>query len=83
MSPATHAVLGAAIAGATRRSWLGLWLAVPLAFLSHFLCDAIYHFEAFIPTLAHSRHDTLPGRRTDICGHRLGCHAGPVVFRPV
>jgi len=49
MSPATHAVLGAAIAGATRRSWLGLWLAVPLAFLSHFLCDAIYHFEAFYP----------------------------------
>jgi len=49
MSPATHAVLGAAITGATRRSWLGLWLAVPLAFLSHFLCDAIYHFEAFYP----------------------------------
>lgn len=45
MSPATHAVLGAAIAGSTRR----IWLAVPLAFLSHFLCDAIFHFEAFYP----------------------------------
>ena len=45
MSPATHAVLGAAIAGATPR----IWLAIPLAFLSHFLCDAIYHFEAFYP----------------------------------
>ena len=45
MSPATHAVLGAAIAGSIRR----VWLAIPLAFLSHFLCDAIFHFEAFYP----------------------------------
>ena len=45
MSPATHAVLGAAIAGAAPR----LWIALPLAFLSHFVCDAIYHFEAFYP----------------------------------
>ncbi len=45
MSPATHAVLGAAIAAAAPR----LWIALPLAFLSHFVCDAIYHFEAFYP----------------------------------
>ena len=45
MSPATHAVLGAAIAGTAPR----LWIALPLAFLSHFVCDAIYHFEAFYP----------------------------------
>jgi hypothetical protein len=45
MSPATHAVVGAAIAGATGR----IWLALPLAFLSHFVLDAIYHFEAFYP----------------------------------
>lgn len=45
MSPATHAVVGAAIAGATPR----IWLAIPLAFASHFVCDAIYHFEAFYP----------------------------------
>ena len=45
MSPATHAVLGAAIVGTAPR----LWIALPLAFLSHFVCDAIYHFEAFYP----------------------------------
>ena len=45
MSPATHAVVGAAIAGAAPR----IWLAIPLAFASHFVCDAIYHFEAFYP----------------------------------
>ena len=40
MSPATHAALGTAPR---------LWIALPLAFLSHFVCDAIYHFEAFYP----------------------------------
>ena len=45
MSPATHAVVGAAVADATPR----IWLAIPLAFASHFMCDAIYHFEAFYP----------------------------------
>jgi hypothetical protein len=45
MSPATHAVLGAAIAGLAPR----MWVAVPIAFLSHFFCDAFYHFEAFYP----------------------------------
>ena len=45
MSPVTHAVVGAAIAGAAPR----IWLAVPLAFASHFVCDAMYHFEAFYP----------------------------------
>jgi len=45
MSPATHAVMGAVVAGAAPR----IWLAIPLAFVSHFICDAIYHFEAFYP----------------------------------
>jgi hypothetical protein len=45
MSPATHAVVGAALADSTRR----VWLAIPLAFASHFVCDSIYHFEAFYP----------------------------------
>ena len=37
--------MGAAIAGTAPR----LWMALALAFLSHFVCDAIYHFEAFYP----------------------------------
>ena len=45
MTPATHAALGAAISGAVPR----LWLAIPAAFASHFLLDAIFHFEAFYP----------------------------------
>jgi hypothetical protein len=45
MTPATHAAVGAAISGAVPR----LWLAIPAAFASHFLLDAIFHFEAFYP----------------------------------
>jgi len=45
MTPATHAAVGAAAARAVPR----LWIALPLAFFSHFVCDAIYHFEAFYP----------------------------------
>lgn len=48
MSPAAHAALGAAIGGRIPR----LAVAIPLAFLSHFLLDAIPHFELFFP-LAH------------------------------
>ena len=43
MSPAAHAAVGAALAGRIPR----LSLAIPAAFLSHFLMDSVYHFEAF------------------------------------
>lgn len=74
MSPATHAVLGAAIAGSTRR----IWLAVPLAFLSHFLCDAIFHFEAFYPlsrTLG-----TTHYRATIVTFLVIGCAVAPALW---
>lgn len=45
MTPATHAAVGAAISGVVPR----LWVAIPAAFASHFLLDAIFHFEAFYP----------------------------------
>ena len=45
MSPAAHAVVGAALCGRIPR----LWIALPAAFFSHFVMDAIYHFEAFYP----------------------------------
>ena len=48
MSPAAHAALGAAIGGRIPR----LIVAIPLAFVSHFVLDAIPHFELFFP-LAH------------------------------
>jgi len=43
MSPAAHAVVGAVIAVRSPR----LAVALPLAFLSHFLFDALPHFESF------------------------------------
>lgn len=43
MSPAAHAAVGAALASRIPR----LSLALPAAFLSHFVMDAVYHFEAF------------------------------------
>lgn len=43
MSPAAHAVVGAVIASRYRR----MAVALPLAFLSHFVFDSIPHFESF------------------------------------
>jgi len=43
LSPAAHAAVGAALAHRTRSLPLGL----AAAFASHFLLDAIWHFEAF------------------------------------
>lgn len=40
MTTTAHAMTGAAIATVVKKPWL----AVPLAFLSHFVCDAIPHF---------------------------------------
>lgn len=48
MSPAAHAAVGAAIGGRIPR----LVIAIPVAFASHFVLDAIPHFELFFP-LAH------------------------------
>ena len=52
MTPLTHAVVGTAIFHHLRRPWAGrlAWLlAFPLAFASHYLLDAIPHFEDIEP----------------------------------
>ncbi len=40
MTATSHALTGAMIATVVKKPWL----AIPLAFLSHFVCDAIPHF---------------------------------------
>ena len=52
MTPLTHAASGAALYKMLRRSPLGRWsgvVAFPLAFASHYLLDAIPHFEGVGP----------------------------------
>jgi len=54
MTPLTHAVVGTVIYQQLRRPWAGRvgWvLAFPLAFVSHYLLDAIPHFEGVGPWL--------------------------------
>ena len=54
MTPLTHAVVGTVIYHQLRRPWAGRvgWvLAFPLAFVSHYLLDAIPHFEGVGPWL--------------------------------
>jgi hypothetical protein len=54
MTPLTHAVVGTALFHHLRRPWAGrlAWvLAFPLAFASHYLLDAIPHFEDLGPLL--------------------------------
>lgn len=54
MTPLTHAIVGTAIYHYLRRPWAGRWgwvLAFPLAFASHYLLDAIPHFEGGGPLL--------------------------------
>lgn len=54
MTPLTHAASGTAIYQMLRRSPLRRWswvVAFPLAFASHYLLDAIPHFEDFGPLL--------------------------------
>ena len=45
MTPLTHAAVGAALYGKLRARRLTKILAFPLAFVSHYLLDAIPHFE--------------------------------------
>lgn len=52
MTPLTHAAVGTAIYRTLRSPWVGRWgwtLALPLAFVSHYLLDAIPHFERLGP----------------------------------
>lgn len=54
MTPLTHAVVGTAIYHQLRSPWAGRvgWvLAFPLAFVSHYLLDAVPHFEDLGPLL--------------------------------
>src|SRR5579884_3958163 len=56
MTPLTHVTVGAAIYQRTRSTgggFLGVLLALPLAFASHYLLDAIPHFEMVPPPLRH------------------------------
>ena len=68
MTPATHAAFGAVASSRCRN--LGLALAV--SFASHFLLDAVYHFEAFYALSVLGRWDF---ERT-----RLGLFAGLAVL---
>jgi|GEM_PF-3252607 len=71
MSPASHAVLGAVIAARSPN----LAVALPLAFLSHFLLDALPHFESFdgLAEALGTSHETAFWTAAAILGGTVGC----------
>jgi len=77
MTPLTHAVVGTAIFHHLRRPWagrLGWVLAFPLAFASHYLLDAIPHFEDLGPLMLRFRNSPWMFFGLALIGSGLSAH---------